>query len=139
MAARTQRRIIDSIIELKARCRFEERIGDGCGLACREVSCLGALGSAGQASAGALAARMGLSPSRASRLIGRLRERGFLAETLDPADRRAVSITLTAAGRKVVAAIEAQKDECERRLLASLDPGALRSVRRGLAALTLAL
>ncbi len=130
------RRIIDSIIELKARCRFEEEIGGWCRLAPREVTCLGALAPGERLSAGELADRIGLSASRASRVIAGLRERGCLAESFDARDRRAVSICLTAAGEKIVRDIEKKKDECERRLLAGLSRQQLSTIQKGLAMLS---
>ena len=132
------RRIIDSIIELKVRCRFEEEIGEECRLAAREVTCLAAISPGERVSAGALAARMGLSPSRASRIITGLREKGFIAEAFDESDRRAVSISLTAAGARIVQDIEKKKDECERRLLGGFSRQQLSAIQKGLATLSLA-
>ncbi len=132
LQAGTQKRIIDSIMELKTRCRFEEEIGGECELASREVSCLTALAPGESASAGELAGRMGLSASRASRIITSLREKGFLREDFDSRDRRAVSIGLTPEGARVLKAIEKKKIECETRLLRALDPQEVLAVRRGL-------
>lgn len=133
-----ERRLIDLIIELKARCRFEEEIGEECDLAPREVSCLSALAPGEELSAGELARRMGLSPSRASRLITSLRSKGTVRETFDQHDRRAVSLSLTPAGERLVKKIELKKGECERRLLAAFDREQLRTVRTGLSTLSLA-
>ena len=132
------RRIIDSIIELKVRCRFEEEIGEECRLAPREVTCLGVIAPGERVSAGALAARIGLSPSRASRIITGLREKGCIAEAFDENDRRSVSISLTAAGVKIVRDIERKKDECENRLLGGFNPQQLMTIQKGLATLSLA-
>jgi DNA-binding MarR family transcriptional regulator len=137
--ASAQKRFVDSIMELKIRCRFEEEIGDHCGLAPREVSCLSALAPGERVNAGELARRMGLSPSRASRLIRSLRGKGTLQESFDDSDRRAVSIGLTARGEQVVQKIERKKDECERRLIGALDRAQQQAVRRGLSMLSLAL
>jgi DNA-binding MarR family transcriptional regulator len=133
-----ERRFIDSIIELKSLCRFEEEIGEECGLAPREVSCLSVLAPSEAVSAGELAGRMGLSASRASRLITSLRTKGFVQETFDALDRRAVSILLTPSGERLLKKVELKKDECERRLLGSFDREQLRMVREGLATLRLA-
>ncbi len=136
--AEADRRFIDYIMELKLRCRFEEEIGEECGLAPREVSCLSALSPGENISAGGLAGRIGLSPSRASRLITALRTKGMVGETFDEADRRAVSISLTPAGEKLLRKIELKKDECEKRLLAAFNREQLRAVRDGLATLSIA-
>ena len=132
------RRIIDSIIELKVRCRFEEEIGEQRGLASREVTCLGVIAPGERVSAGALAARIGLSPSRASRIITGLREKACLAEAFDENDRRSVSISLTAAGVKIVREIERKKGECEKSLLVGFSPQQLTAIQKGLATLRLA-
>lgn len=133
------RRFVDSILELKVRCRFDEEIGEECGLAPREVSCLCVLAPGERVSAGELARRVALSPSRASRLIRSLRAKGAVQEGFDELDRRAVSIRLTARGERVLQRIEEKKDECERRLVSALDGAELSAIRRGLAALSLAL
>lgn len=132
------RRIIDSIIELKARCRFEEEIGEQCRLAPREVTCLGLLSPGERLSAGALAARIGLSPSRASRIITGLREKGCIAEVFDEKDRRSVLISLSAAGAKIVREIERKKNECETRLLGGFSRQQLAAIQKGLTTLSLA-
>ena len=136
--ADTGRRLIDSIIELKVRCRFEEEIGEKCGLAPREVTCLGLISPGEKISAGTLAARIGLSPSRASRIITGLREKGCIVEAFDETDRRSVSISLTAAGVKIVRDIEKRKDECEKRLLGGFNSRQLVEIQKGLATLSLA-
>ena len=134
----TDRRFIDYIMELKLRCRFEEEIGEECHLAPREVSCLGVLVPGETVSAGELAGRIGLSPSRTSRLIMALRTKGIVLETFDESDRRAVSLSLTSAGEKLLQRIEQKKDECEKRLLGAFSREQLRAVRNGLATLSTA-
>ncbi len=134
-----EKRFVDYIMDMKLRCRFEEEIGGECGLAPREVSCLGVLSPRERISAGELASRARLSPSRASRLIASLRGKGMVAEELDAADRRAVSIRLTAEGERLLKKVELKKDECERRLAGAFTPEQARTVRRGLAALSRAL
>ncbi len=133
-----RRRLLDSIIELKSLCRFEEEIGEECGLAPREVSCLAAMAAGESLSAGELASRMGLSASRASRLIAALRRKRFLRETFDDRDRRSVSLSLTRAGERLAKKVELKKEECEKRLRGSFTRGQLRTIRTGLDTLRLA-
>jgi DNA-binding MarR family transcriptional regulator len=102
------------------------------------VTCLGVISPGEQVSAGVLADRMGLSPSRASRIITGLREKGYIAEVLDENDRRSVSISLTAAGTRIVQDIEKKKGECERKLLGGLNRLQLSAIQKGLATLSLA-
>jgi DNA-binding MarR family transcriptional regulator len=134
-----EKRIIDYIMEIKSQCRFEEEIGGECELTSREVTCLSVIAPGERLTAGDLAARMSLSPSRASRVITSVREKGLLLEGFDPRDRRAVSISLTPAGVVVAGKIESKKNECETRLLANFNREQTSVVRRGLNTLSAAL
>jgi DNA-binding MarR family transcriptional regulator len=125
------KRLVDCILELKSQCRFEEEIGGECELTFPEVRCVGALRPGEQVSAGDLAVRLALSPSRASRVITSVRQKGLLSESLDPEDRRAVSISLTETGEGMRKLIEKKKNECERRLLAKFRSEQERAVREG--------
>ncbi|MFG2957262.1 MarR family winged helix-turn-helix transcriptional regulator [Streptomyces sp. NPDC048291] len=49
-----------------------------------------------------LAERLGLSRAGVSKTLGRLEQRGFIARTPNPADRRAALVTITEAGAKAV-------------------------------------
>ncbi|MGY5012520.1 MarR family winged helix-turn-helix transcriptional regulator [Streptomyces sp. 900105755] len=49
-----------------------------------------------------LAERLGLSRAGVSKTLGRLEQRGFVARTPNPADRRAALVTITEAGAKAV-------------------------------------
>jgi DNA-binding MarR family transcriptional regulator len=118
--AAMERRIVDYILELKAECSFEEEIGGACELSSPEVRCIGALRPGEAVTAGDLAARLGLSPSRASRVITGVRERGLLSEGLDTRDRRAVAISLTPEGERMRGRIDRKKGECEERLLSRM-------------------
>ena len=60
------------------------------------------IGEAGPLRLNDLAARMGASAPTASRAVDTLDELGLVARATDPADRRAVQIELTPAGRQLV-------------------------------------
>jgi DNA-binding MarR family transcriptional regulator len=62
-----------------------------------------------------LAARIGTSAPTASRTVDRLDDLGLVARETDPADRRAVRIELTPAGRRLV-------DERKARAAAAFEP-----------------
>ncbi|MER6079145.1 MarR family transcriptional regulator [Streptomyces sp. NPDC001833] len=49
-----------------------------------------------------LAERLGLSRAGVSKTLGRLEQRGFIARTPNPADRRAALVTITEAGAQAV-------------------------------------
>ena len=95
----TQGGLVDAILRLKRKCRFEEEIGSRLDLTPVEMSCLLALGQGERLECRELSGQMGLSASRGSRIIQRLITRGR---------------------------------ECERKLLARLDPAQLRKVNEGL-------
>jgi DNA-binding MarR family transcriptional regulator len=63
------------------------------------------LGGGGALHVGDVAARIGISLPSASRLVGRLEERGYVATARDPRDRRGTLVTLTPRGAEVRSAI----------------------------------
>ena len=70
-----------------------------------------------------LARNMGLSASRISRVIEKLVVDGYLDRNVDKTDRRAITLCLTEAGRKIRDEIQKSRHECESRLLKILpDP-----------------
>lgn len=69
-----------------------------------------------------LAARLGVDRSTATRMCDRLVNAGLINRTGDPADRRAVVISLTAAGREVVAAVTQARRDRVAALLRPLSP-----------------
>jgi DNA-binding MarR family transcriptional regulator len=63
-----------------------------------------------------LAAGMGLDPSSVSRQVTALERSGWVAREEDPTDRRASRLTVTRAGRDVVAALTLARTEALARL-----------------------
>jgi DNA-binding MarR family transcriptional regulator len=70
---------------------------------------------------GELAAAVGLHPSRASRGCDRLVETGLIDRDDNPADRRSVHLTLTGAGRAIVAEVAATRRAALEPALRNLD------------------
>ena len=66
---------------------------------------------------------LGLSHSGGVRIVGRLEREGLLERRVDPADRRALRIDLTAAGRREADAILAARRAALGSLLGALDAG----------------
>jgi len=58
-----------------------------------------------------LASRMGVDTGATSRLVERLSKKKFITRDVSPADRRAVSISLTPAGRTLVARLAREADK----------------------------
>lgn len=69
-----------------------------------------------------LALKEGAAPPTLTRMIGTLEEAGYVVRRPDPADRRAVRVSLTDRGRRVVAeALAARADAVRVRLRALPD------------------
>jgi DNA-binding MarR family transcriptional regulator len=83
---------------------------------------------------------LGLSHSGGVRIVGRLEREGLVARRVDPADRRALRVELTAAGRREADTILAARRAALGSLLGALDPGEqdvlTALLERGLAAAT---
>lgn len=69
-----------------------------------------------------LAARERIARPTASRLITRLEQRGLVERAPDPADRRSCIVSVTGAGRTLLAEARERKDAFLEDRLASLDP-----------------
>lgn len=135
-----KKRIVDDLFLLKQRCA--DRTGDlsaEAGLAPREMTAIESLSSGERVSGSELSRRMGLSPSRGSRIVERLIRKGFLVRETDPHDRRAVLLSLSGRGSEQKWKIDALKDDCERLLRAKIDGAGLSVVSEGMEILLAAL
>jgi DNA-binding MarR family transcriptional regulator len=79
-----------------------------------------------------LAAALDLDTSTLSRTVDGLVKTGWVERTQDPADRRAVRLTLTSAGRKKVAAIDAMCDRYYQALFDDMSDGDRKCVGRAI-------
>lgn len=95
---------------------------------------LEALAEHGPLRLGALAERLRLDKSTASRVIGALVRKGYAAQGRDARDRRAVAIAITRAGRRLYERITAELIEQQKLVVADIDPkvraGVVEVVRR---------
>ena len=76
----------------------------------------------------ALGRRLGLDVSDVHTVVGELEERGSLARTRDPADRRRNVLRLTASGRRELARLERRVGAAQDALLAPLSATARRQL-----------
>lgn len=83
-----------------------------------------------------LAAAVGRDKTRLIPILDRLESRGLLRRDPDPADRRNRVVTLTAAGRDLLAACRASIRVLEEELLAELEPAEREMLRSTLSRLT---
>jgi DNA-binding MarR family transcriptional regulator len=89
----------------------------------------------GDAGLGEVAAAMGADPGAASRLVDRLAKKGLARRERGKADRRAVSIALTAEGRDLVPRVARDADRNDAAFFGSLSGRDRAHLRRILAAL----
>jgi DNA-binding MarR family transcriptional regulator len=72
---------------------------------------------------GALAARLGIAESSATRLVDRLELLGLVARTPDPDDRRSVAVALTLGGRRAAEKAARRRRDYLGEILDALEPG----------------
>ena len=127
------KRIIDYVFLLKKKCLMEEgEIGREVGLSPSEMHCIEAIGPGESISGNTLSERMGLSPSRGSRVIDHLILKGLIAREVDPSDRRVVDITLTDRGAHVKERVEKAKRACEAKITAQMKSEQIEQIKQGL-------
>jgi DNA-binding MarR family transcriptional regulator len=126
-------RIIDYVFLLKKKCIVEEgEISREVGLSPSELHGVEVILPGERISGNTLSERMGLSPSRGSRIIDHLIGKGLLLRDADPSDRRAVVLTLTEKGSLVRRRVETAKRTCEKKITARMKPEQIEQVKQGL-------
>lgn len=98
IAAELERIVTGLIRELGTRAR-----APGSTLTLAERLALACVADRGELRLGPLARALGTAPATASRTVDGLVSQGLLSREVDPADRRAVRITATARGRRLLA------------------------------------
>ncbi|MDC7226246.1 MAG: MarR family transcriptional regulator [Spirochaetales bacterium] len=124
--------MIELILELKQRCRFDSEIGQSLNLREKEITFLSAIANESDITSKHLSTLAGLSPSRASRVISALHEKGFIIMKHDETDRRLVKLRLTQKGKDCVKGINREKEQCENDLLNGLSENERETVKQGL-------
>jgi DNA-binding MarR family transcriptional regulator len=128
--------LFDLVMALKRKCAATEaRIQEKLGLTQAEYNGVMGIDSGEVLSGSTFAERMGLSPSRASRVTARLVERNLLAIEHGTVDRREIKLTLTAEGATMRASIARELHSCERNIMESLPSDEREEVKRALARL----
>lgn len=124
--------MIDAILQIRRRCNFADEIGKSFDLTLGDVEGLLAIaGNQGLASKD-LAELLRLSPSRGSRVIGRLMGKGLVEARADQGDRRSLVLTLTPKGVTCHLQLLEEKALCEQRLRAQLDVEQINIIESGL-------
>ena len=100
--------------------RLMRRQGDT-GLSPSQISALTSVELHAPMTLGALAEHERVAPPSITKVVAKLEERELVARRADPADRRAVRITATPAGRALLAEVRQRKDLWLAARLAELD------------------
>jgi DNA-binding MarR family transcriptional regulator len=114
--ARTLR---DALTRLNRRVRQARPVGD---LTTSQLSVLTSLQLAGALTPSELAEVERVRPPTMTKIVGKLEERGWVARTPHPTDRRQVILAPTKAGRAVYGQFERARNEWLARQLAELSP-----------------
>src|SRR3954453_5669117 len=117
----------DSIARLNRRIRKERPVGD---LTFSQLSALTSLQLAGALTPRELADVERVQPPTMTKIVGKLEERGLVARTPHPTDRRQVILAATEQGRAVYAQFERVRDEWLAQRLATLTPDERETLRR---------
>ena len=110
-----------------------------CGLSVAQCYSLEAIGTQGQLTLNELAESLYITPSTASRTVEELVRKGLAERRQDPADRRAVCLTLTQQGQALFEALRQHLLQRQRAILQQLDPGSRRDVLTALQKLSQAI
>jgi DNA-binding MarR family transcriptional regulator len=102
------------------------------GLTVLQYTTLSVLGRRGELSNAQLARRAYMSPQAMSEVIEALESKGLIKRSQHPSHRRVYPATLTAKGRKVLAACEQLVDELEAEMLHGLDAAERNHLRESL-------
>ena len=130
-------RLIDLVIVLKHSCMVkEDSIREEFSLSPAEYRGILAVNPDRPLTAGEIAAKMGLSVSRGSRVIEKLTKNGYLKRTGDSSDRRCLKIALADKGQKVRLKIDKMLDQCEKEFESKLPKSEIKSFINSLDKLT---
>jgi len=115
------RRFFEVVLLIKRTCvATEEAIRGEFRLTQAEFTGLLAVGPTERVSGAEFSARMGLSPSRGSRVLSRLVKKGLLKSNPLPDNRRSVTISMTAKGARMRESLEQRMDLCGRSMIERL-------------------
>jgi DNA-binding MarR family transcriptional regulator len=132
-----EKSIVDLIIELKKGCMEDEKqVRTICNISLAEYKGIIKIDTEESITCNALSQKMGLSPSRGSRIIDSLVRKGYLLRITNPEDRRSFFLSLSAKGTKIKKQIEQEKTNCEYRIRKNLSLKEAKLVKEGLELIT---
>lgn len=104
-----------------ARARLADQLAER-GLRLWDMAVLAAIADFGPQAQRDLVRRLGIDPSDLAKVADQLGAAGYVERSRDQADRRRVSVSVTAAGRELLAELEARARTVQDEVLAPLDP-----------------
>ncbi len=110
--------------------RLRQVRADGLELTASQLSAMGTLAHADDQPIGALAAAEKVAAPSMTRIVNALQERGLVARTPDPSDRRQSLVSLTPSGRDLLLLNRRRRSEWLARRIAELDPDDKEVLRR---------
>ncbi|MEV7773535.1 MarR family winged helix-turn-helix transcriptional regulator [Kitasatospora sp. NPDC086791] len=105
-----------------ARGRLAEQLAER-GLRLWDMAVLASLADVGPQAQRDLVRRLGIDPSDLAKVADQLAAAGYVERARDGADRRRVSVSITGAGRALLAELDAQARAVQDEVLAPLDAG----------------
>jgi len=128
-----EKNLIDLIIELKKDCTTdEEQIRTLCNVSLAEYKAIMEISTTERITCNVLSKKMGLSPSRGSRIIDGLVRKKYLIRTTNPEDRRSFVLSLSSKGAKIRKQIEQERNNCEYRIRKNLSAREVKIIKKGL-------
>lgn len=128
-----EKNLIDLLIQLKRGCmEDEEQIRTICKVSLAEYKGIMVIGEGEKMTCNILSKKMGLSPSRGSRIIDNLVKKAYLIRVVNPEDRRSFVVSLSSKGAKVKSRIKQERINCERRIRKKLSVRQVELIKEGL-------
>ena len=128
-----EKSLVDLIIELKKRCmEDEQQIRTLCHVSLAEYKAVMEINVTERITCNVLSKKMGLSPSRGSRIIDGLVRKKYLVRITNSKDRRSFILSLSPKGTKIKEQIERERNNCERRIREKLSTEELELIKQGL-------
>jgi DNA-binding MarR family transcriptional regulator len=110
--------------------RLRQVRADGLELTASQLSAMGTLARGDDQPIGVLAATEKVSAPSMTRIVNALQERGLVARTPDPSDRRQSLVSLTPSGRDLLLLNRRRRSEWLAQRIAELDPDDKEVLRR---------
>jgi len=125
--------LMDLIMELKKGCmEDEEQIRTLCNVSLAEYKAVMEIDTTERITCNVLSKKMGLSPSRGSRIIDGLVRKKYLVRMTNLEDRRSFVLSLSPKGTKIKEQIKRERNNCEKRMREKLSTKELDLIEEGL-------